>query len=188
MTRHSSYPVIPKLTPPMLPTREEKRAFYSDLLLLLGLPAGIAIGSFTLWRPWEPTVYQVLDRQSIFTIAAGRWSWDGAPGGCDTVFHRILFSAGDAVMYVVHTPATPDSSGQIHDTTTYDIQESTRSHIRGRIRGETRLTDDGKPVMWDLVLTGEHSYAWHRTDWPATGLTKGISRCPDSVAVFLPPQ
>ena len=50
--------------------------------------------------------------------------------------------------------------------------------IRGKIRGETRLDDDGVPVVWDLVMTSEDSYRWERADWAALmGGTEEIERC-----------
>lgn len=68
--------------------------------------------------------------------------------------------------------------------TVYDILGVTRSSIRGAIRGETRLTTSGHPVIWDLVLTGPDEYRWQRTDWAHTpwNYTGSIRRCPVATA------
>jgi hypothetical protein len=70
-----------------------------------------------------------------------------------------------------------DSAGRDWTVTTYDIVASTPSRVRGAIRGETRLTDGGRPVVWDLVVIDSNAYVWHRTDWPASGYTPRIIRC-----------
>jgi hypothetical protein len=70
-----------------------------------------------------------------------------------------------------------------HRVAEYDIQEVSRRHVRGRIRGETRRTDAGEPVVWDLVLTSRDEYRWHRTDWPPGSDTKSVRRCPATPAL-----
>ena len=70
--------------------------------------------------------------------------------------------------------------GTLDSVAVYDIAEHTDSWIRGAIRGETRLTSEGEPVVWELVLRSPNKYAWHRTDWIAGGLTAAIERCPEA--------
>ena len=67
--------------------------------------------------------------------------------------------------------------GGPNDPTVYDILEITPTRIRGAIRGETRKTAEGKPVVWDLVMFSVNEYHWHRTDWSAWGYTGAIVRC-----------
>ena len=69
--------------------------------------------------------------------------------------------------------------GKLDSVAVYDIQAATRTWIRGAIRGETRLTAEGRPVVWDLVLRSADRYAWHRTDWFQGGYTREIERCSD---------
>lgn len=75
---------------------------------------------------------------------------------------------------------TSGDIGASDGVTTYDVLSVSRSTIRGAIRGETRKTDDGKPVVWDLVLTSPDEYRWQRTDWRSTpwSYTGHIRRCP----------
>jgi hypothetical protein len=67
--------------------------------------------------------------------------------------------------------------GKLDSVAVYDILEHTQGWIRGAIRGETRLTAQGEPAVWDLVLRSPDRYAWHRTDWVRGGLTQEIHRC-----------
>jgi hypothetical protein len=60
---------------------------------------------------------------------------------------------------------------------TYDIIKLTPTRLRGAIRGETRTTDRGVPVVWDLVMIGPNEYRWQRTDWASWNYTAGIKRC-----------
>jgi hypothetical protein len=73
-----------------------------------------------------------------------------------------------------------DDDGVERQVSVYDIEQIAPSRIRGTIRGETRTTDAGVPVVWDLVITSPDSYAWHRTDWSTLSLTDAIRRCPAS--------
>ncbi|MCU0626862.1 MAG: hypothetical protein MUF21_10335, partial [Gemmatimonadaceae bacterium] len=53
------------------------------------------------------------------------------------------------------------------------------SRIRGAIRGETRVDDNGAPVVWELVMFGPDSYRWRDTTWSEGRYTGAITRCPD---------
>ena len=81
------------------------------------------------------------------------------------------------VMILTSKELWKDDDGKEHQVTEYDILEHEDDRIRGLIRGETRLTDDGKPVIWDLVLMSADGYRWRRTDWPPLGRTNLIKRC-----------
>jgi hypothetical protein len=111
----------------------------------------------------------------IRTTVAGKWAWTTDKKGCAQP-HTIAFADGGKVMTIVQ-PARDISDAD--ETTTYDIQLVTQSTIRGAIRGESRLKDDGTPVVWDLVLVGPDAYRWRRTDWSSPwGYTASIQRCP----------
>lgn len=86
------------------------------------------------------------------------------------------------VMTLLSPEPYTDSAGIVHRTTEYDVLEHSRGRIRGAIRGETRRTEGGEPVVWDLVLVGPNTYRWHRTDWPIGAFTKAVRRCPPNAA------
>jgi hypothetical protein len=113
----------------------------------------------------------------VFAIAAGTWDWEGAEGFCEEDPHTITFSADRGLMTLVSRQPWTDSSGAAHQRTEYDVLEHAAGRVRGRIRGETRQTSDGQPVVWDLVLVDSNTYRWHRTDWPPGGYTKPVRRC-----------
>jgi hypothetical protein len=113
----------------------------------------------------------------IRTAVAGRWDWTTRAAPCGDSAHVIAFPDGK-VMTIAQQNRWVDSLGRDRTTTTYDIQSVTSSAIRGAIRGEERMTPDGRPVVWDLVLVGPDEYRWRRTDWSSPwGYTRAIVRC-----------
>jgi hypothetical protein len=153
--------------------------FYRDVSLLLGIPFILVVLLIVWWRPWK--TYEVPASSDIFTAVTGRWDWEGAEGFCERDPHTIAFSPDREVMIITAARPWTDSAGVVHQRTEYDIEEADQNRIRGRIRGETRLTQTGEPVVWDLVLQSPDEYRWHRTDWPGipgVGVTRAIRRCP----------
>jgi hypothetical protein len=156
--------------------RDESRRFLRDLGLLLGLPGvGIAV-LVAWWHPW-PRHYDVPAGTDIFTVATGQWDWADADSSCVKNPHTISFSPDHRVMTLRYLQPITDSAGVLHWAWEYDIQEVSRHHVRGRIRGEDRKASTGEPVGWDLVLRSPDAYYWHRTDWPFVGATKLVRRC-----------
>jgi hypothetical protein len=148
-----------------------------DLVLLLGLPGLLTVLLLMWWRPWRPP-YEARSVEDVFAVASGTWDWSEAEGFCAANPHTITFSDDRQLMTI--TPLVPwtDSTGVEQGAAVYDIHESTRGRIRGQIRGETRLTKVGEPVVWDLVLFSADEYRWHRTDWPPGSYTNKVVRCP----------
>jgi hypothetical protein len=110
-------------------------------------------------------------------FVAGRWDWKSHTKLCGDSAHVIAFPGAGEVMTITQQNRFVDSLGTDRTTTTYDVLRTDSTTIRGAIRGETRRTDDGKPVVWDLVLMGPNEYRWHRTDWWSRGYTAPIVRC-----------
>jgi hypothetical protein len=159
--------------------RADRRAFLRDIGLLAGLPLVAAI-ALLFWRaPWMPR-YEVPADTDIFAVAAGTWDWTTAPADsfCIAQRHTVAFSSDRRVMTITQSEPWTDSVGAVHQVAVYDLSEHSRRHVRGQIRGETRLTDDGEPVVWDLVLTSADTYQWHRADWSMFGYTATVRRCP----------
>ena len=110
----------------------------------------------------------------------GRWDWSNRAHPCGDSAHVITFSPDRRTMTIAMPARPPRDTGW---SATYDLLSLEPSRLRGVIRGEERRTKDGKPVVWDLVMTGPDEYRWHRTDWPSYSLTATIRRCrSDSVA------
>ncbi len=165
----------------MTPPHSEKSTFGRDLILLLGAPLIAVVGLLAWWKPWVPRIYSAATPGQVFELAAGTWDWSDAERRCIENPHSLSFSPDHKAMYFADRKGwKDDSTGRMRHTAIYDIQEFTPSRIRGLIRGETRKTDDGVPVVWDLIMTTRDSYAWHRTDWRTGGRTKEVRRCPVS--------
>lgn len=49
--------------------------------------------------------------------------------------------------------------------------------------GEKRLDEQGKPVVWYLVMPDKDTFLWHRAGWPTDSFTAPSRRCPDPEAV-----
>jgi len=134
------------------------------LLLLIG----------SALRCTRVTPYQVPDGETVFSVAEGLWDWAGQPGSCTDNPHTISFTEDRSEMLLTYT--RPDSTTSQREYR-YEIRDVGPSSIRGFIHGETRRTDDGQLVVWDLVLTGHDEYRWHRTDWPPRLYTGKVVRC-----------
>jgi hypothetical protein len=103
----------------------------------------------------------------------GRWDWENRKGWCGAGAHVIGFSPDRKVMTISLPPHGSDTGW----VATYDVSNLTASRLRGAIRGETRLTPAGRPVVWELVMFGPNEYRWHRTDWRVADYTDAVVRC-----------
>lgn len=138
------------------------------LLPILGL-----LTYFIYTQPYDPP-----SDTDIFAVVEGKWAWTTSDSGCAADWHRIAFTSDRGVMTIAASKPYEGADGKLDSIAVYDILSHTQASIRGAIRGETRLTDAGVPVVWDLVLQSPNSYAWHRTDWFRGALTREIERCP----------
>lgn len=145
----------------------------TGLIIVVSALGGIAllvtIGATLLRRP----AYEVSD-VDIAKVVVGRWDWSTRLNPCSDSTHTIAVSDDKKVMTITQDYLPASDTDRV---AVYDIQRLSRSSLRGAIRGETRRTDDGVPVVWDLVLLGPTEYHWHRTDWNAWGYTASIIRC-----------
>ncbi|HEY8258652.1 MAG TPA: hypothetical protein VIG08_13430 [Gemmatimonadales bacterium] len=168
----------------MTATFSRRGGFLRDLVFLLGIPGVIAIAVVIWWRPWRKLTepYRVPEGRDVFMVAAGTWDWEGAEEFCRKNPHTITFTSDRRVMTLRSAEPHTDSAGIARSVTEYEVLEHSPGRIRGAIRGETRRTAGGKPVVWDLVLIGPNTYRWHRTDWPLGTFTKPVRRCPPNAA------
>jgi hypothetical protein len=154
---------------------------------LLGV--GLLGVAFVAWAliylsPMLPD-YSVPEGVEVFDVAEGMWASDGA--ACEDQPQAITFSPDRSQMLITWMDKAPDPTGTRKRRATYDIIDYSGGHIRGAIVGETRTTDAGDPVVWDLVLRSEDVFTWHRTDWPDYSYTADLERCPEAAAEALPP-
>lgn len=175
-------------TPPQIPsTGSDGRAFAKDLLVILGLPA-ILVGALIYhFLSLGPNSFTVPKDATVFSQATGTWDWSTSEGFCVNNPHTISFSPDHAVMMITSRRPWSDSIADTSRVAIYDISEHTTSYIRGAIRGESRVTPAGEPVVWDLILTSRDSYSWHRTDWLFNAKTGDIKRCPAGTDTLVAP-
>lgn len=126
----------------------------------------------------SPEPYDVPDTSDVFRVVAGTWDWEGAEGFCHDNPHTISFSSRRDTMTLTFVKPDTAEDGSVTRAWRYKIYGHTRHSVRGFIQGETRRTDAGKLVVWDLVLMSRDGYRWHRTDWAPGGYTKQVLRCP----------
>jgi hypothetical protein len=146
------------------------------LVAVVGIPLAVVIG--LVISSMRPPDYVFDNGRPLIENVSGRWDWSTATPPCADSAHTIAFSDGGKVMTITQQQQHVDSTGHDWTVSTYDVISTTPSRIRGVIRGETRLTDAGKPVVWDLVVVGPDAYQWQRTD-RAVGYTPRVIRCGD---------
>lgn len=155
----------------------EKGLLLRDLGLLLGLPILCIVGFIYWWSPW-PDKFDVASPDRVFEQVAGTWHWVGYDT-CGVSYHTITFDAPPTVMMLISFTPPTDSTPTTIDTTFYDIQGHGTHHVRGLIRGETRKSLLGEPVVWDLVLTSPDTYQWKQAGISGIlGYSGVIQRCP----------
>lgn len=164
----------------------DTRQLLRDIGLLLGLPlVAVTIGLYIAW----PTItgFRAASAQAAMQIAAGTWDWTSSPDFCVENPQSIAFATDQTAMFITTRRPWTDSAGREHRVAIYDLSTRSRRHIRGTIRGEARRTENGEPVVWDLVLVAQDTLTWHRTDWARGSTTAKLARCPDSTEKLIPP-
>jgi hypothetical protein len=143
--------------------------------LIVGLLLPVAL--FVLYRSVTRT-YDPPPGTDLFSLVQGTWAWANSDSTCASDPQTISFTPDRTGMIIRLAHPYKLADGTVHTFAYYDILRVTRSSIRGAIRGETRLTPDGRAVVWDLILESRDRFAWHRTDWQTWERTRDLRRCP----------
>jgi hypothetical protein len=150
------------------------------LLALLGLCGAAACAAGTS-VPGAPTAAST-SAPTVFDLAVGTWDWAKGDSTCQGDRHGISFSPDRREMLLTFDESLDTASKQ--RVVTYRILAAgSKIHpevpfvIRAAMEGETRRTDAGELVVWDLILATPNRYHWHRTDWPNLAITGAIIRC-----------
>ena len=124
--------------------------------------------------------------RATFAYAAGTWDWHNGDSTCLGNTHTVAFSPDRRIMTITFKEPFDTATGQ--RVATYRIiaagsglAAGTPFAIRAAMEGETRRTDLGQLVVWDLLLASPNRYHWHRTDWADLGVTRAIIRCDGNV-------
>lgn len=111
----------------------------------------------------------------FWDIAAGSWGFQVKDASCEDNPHTISFSDGGMTMKLRYAKSLNENPPT---EATYRVLAEGPGYLRMAMEGETRTTDAGVPVIWDMVLLNANSYCWHRTDWQPGGCTQPATRCP----------
>ena len=114
-------------------------------------------------------------------LLVGTWDWGGTDKPCKENPHSIEFAADGSALIVRHPKGAALGSKVLHKELVYKILDEGPNFLRMRIEGEDRKTEEGKPVVWDIVLLERDKYCWCRTDLPDNACSKAVLRCSDAV-------
>jgi hypothetical protein len=132
--------------------------------------------------PASGTVAAQSEAGEIFRPVAGSGDWARGDSTCLGNTHTIAFGGQGREM--VLTFREPIDSVSRQRVVRYkvlqagsNVQPELPVVIRAAMEGETRRTESGVPVVWDLIMASPNRYHWHRTDWPNGGVTGAVIRC-----------
>jgi hypothetical protein len=141
-------------------------------LFLLGV-----IGAIPLYRALTKT-YEIPDGRDIFSVVEGTWALPPSESRCTRDHQVISFTSGHQTMIVTYSRPYRVPGGTFDSLAFYDVLRTTRSSIRGALRGSSRYSPDGEPIVWDLVVRDPDRVTWHYAKWPDWIHTKSLLRCP----------
>ncbi|MGF1671430.1 MAG: DUF2059 domain-containing protein [Balneolaceae bacterium] len=117
----------------------------------------------------------------VLETIEGDWDWEHTDEPCTNRYFTISASP-DKSKFLLRYPEQPlqTDENEYQSDFLYNIQEVQPRFVRAQIEGETRLTDNGEPVIWDLMVISSDELCWRRTDWNVTSCTNKIIRCQKS--------
>lgn len=130
----------------------------------------VVFGCAGVVHPEEPNSEQLRFQD----IASGTWGFPVGGASCEDNPHTIEFTEDAERMILRYAKGL---EGNPPTEAKYRILGEGPGFMRMEIEGETRTTDEGIPVKWDMVLLSPDSYCWHRTDWQEGGCTQPAERC-----------
>lgn len=113
----------------------------------------------------------------VHDIVEGTWAWESRDQPCSSDTQTFVVADDRQTMQIHHSEPITNSAGETRTVTDYVIEGTGPLLLHTYIPDETRLTDTGEPVKWDLVVIGRNRIAWHRADWPEGSYTGMLRRC-----------
>lgn len=110
----------------------------------------------------------------LFDFIQGRWDYTSDAPAC-SVSPFTLDVASDRRQFTIRSEPTEEVAEPLESV--YEVLVVKPEFIRSRIIGEERLTEDGEPVIWDIIPLDESSFCWRRADWAEGGCTAPVIRC-----------
>lgn len=128
--------------------------------------------------PKKKNILEFTDTDKMFQILEGKWLY--MTTDCQKAF-TINVSADRKTIKLIY----PKPEGEEKNEYIYNVSEVGSYYIRGQYEGEKRLTNDGKPQVWDFIFLSNDEFIWHRSDWKDLAATEPITRCKE---IYLAPN
>lgn len=110
--------------------------------------------------------------------------YDRLPGRWDTVheescsnYHELSFDAARKTMFNTYADMGWVTEDDGRKVMRYTILDDDKGYLRVALENETRLDEEGRPVIWHVVLVDDDTYCWGRDDWPPGSCTPVRKRC-----------
>ncbi len=130
----------------------------------------LAVAVFLL--PFEASA-----RDPLLGYFEGTWGTPGASDSCEKNANDIRFSESGETAHFSYTEPIPGPDGIMSTEFQYKVLGVAGNGVRMQLVGETRTTEDGELVVWDLMRISDDSYCWHRADWQPDHCTAPWIRC-----------
>ena len=111
----------------------------------------------------------------VFSALAGQWDEED-PESCKNP-HILSFDDEKTTMFVTYADVGWVTEGESRKVFRYEVLSANQYALRAQLENEPRLDNEGKPVVWHVVLVDENSYCWGRDDWPQGACTPPRRRC-----------
>lgn len=113
--------------------------------------------------------------KSMIEALSGYWD-EASNASCSANYHTITFS--DAVLKIKFVEKGYISEGDDgRQIMKYNILSENEEFLRVELVGETRLDDNGRPVVWHIKPLSADQYCWGRDDWAENACTVPRYRC-----------
>jgi len=134
---------------------------WSVVLFAVGLP-----GCMTNPSPQSPDVFAQL---------VGKWDEVHAES-CKNP-HVLSFDGDKTTMLIEYAELGWASENDSRKIFRYEILDVGPATLRARLENEPRMDEEGKPVVWHIVVVDAETYCWGRDDWPQGACTPPRKRC-----------
>jgi hypothetical protein len=111
----------------------------------------------------------------VFDQLVGQWD-EVHPGSCEST-HTISFDRDKSMMMVEYDEVGWVTESDSRKVFRYRILGAKDPVLRTQLENEPRLDDQGKPVVWHIVVVDADTYCWGRDDWPQGACTTPRKRC-----------
>ena len=111
---------------------------------------------------------------SMIDTLSGTWD-EASDASCSANYHTIAFK--DSVLEVKYVEKGYISENDGREVLKYNILSANKELLRVQLVDETRLDNQGQPVIWHLKLLNTEQYCWGRDDWEKNGCTPPRYKC-----------